>query len=71
MSRHSHSSCSFCDHEDVDIYNGRCTYCANRELNGPIDCSVHGHQNKSFGGKCILCINAAKDYETQTKLRVE
>ena len=69
--RKSHGTCPNCHHEDVDIYNGRCTYCANKELNSSINCPIHGFQEYSFGGKCILCINAEKDYEKQTKIRVE
>lgn len=43
----------------------------NIEQNGPIECSIHGHQNHSFAGKCILCINESKDYKAQSEIRTK
>lgn len=48
MVRVSHGICPTCGSEDVDIYNKRCTYCANKELNAPINCIIHGYQKKIF-----------------------
>ena len=31
--RKSHGTCPNCGHKDVKIYNSRCPYCANKELN--------------------------------------
>lgn len=60
MSRKSFGECPHCGKENVHIYNGRCEHCANHELNGPIECKVHGHQNRSFGGVCIICHNQSE-----------
>ena len=66
-SRKSHGTCPNCHHEDVDIYNGRCTYCANKELNSSINCPIHGFQKYSFGGKCIVCHNQTEEMREQAR----
>lgn len=71
MARNSYGTCPYCGNKNVKIYNGRCENCFNKELNGPIECSIHGHQNHSFAGRCILCINNNKNYEEQSKKRTE
>ena len=71
LSRSSYGTCPYCGSKNVKIYNGRCENCFNKELNGPIECSVHGYQNHSFAGKCILCINNEKNYKEQSKKRIE
>ena len=43
----------------------------NKDQNLSITCKKHGFQKFSFAGKCILCINESKDYESQSKLRTE
>ena len=71
MSRHKIGDCPNCGAKNVKIYNSRCTYCSNKELNSPINCEKHGFQKNSFAGKCILCLNEQKDYKAQTKLRTK
>ena len=67
MSRHSFGTCPHCFMKDVEIYNGRCHYCANEELNGSINCPIHGYQEKSFGGVCIICHNQTEEMREQAR----
>ena len=67
MNRHDFGTCPNCKHENVDIYNSRCTYCANKELNSPITCEIHGYQPYSFGGICITCHNQTDEMREQAK----
>ena len=69
LNRKKFGKCPYCGKENVDIYNGRCSFCANKELNSSIICKIHGFQNSSFAGKCILCINNKKDYKKESELR--
>ena len=56
MSRFEYGTCPNCGYEGVKIYNSRCPYCANKELNNqPIDCEIRGHFDTSFGGTCPGC----------------
>lgn len=69
MSRLYEGKCQHCGAENVKIYNGRCEMCANKELNGPIVCSIHGKQHLSFGGMCILCHNQKESMREQAKMQ--
>ena len=65
--RHSIGICPNCGKENVNIYNGRCDYCTNKELNASINCHIHGPQPTSFAGKCIICHNQTKDMRNQAQ----
>ena len=67
MNRFSFGTCPNCLHENVKIYNNRCEYCFNKELNKSIICPIHGEQKLSFGGKCIICHNQTDKMRSQQK----
>ena len=69
MNRHDFGTCPNCKHENVKLYNSRCTYCANRELNASITCEIHGYQPYSFGGVCITCHNQTNQMREQARLQ--
>lgn len=69
MNRHDFGTCPNCKHENVKLYNSRCTYCANKELNRPITCKIHGYQPLSFGGICITCHNQTDEMREQARLQ--
>ena len=64
-SRYDFGTCPNCKTENVKIYNSRCSYCANKELNSSIDCPIHGFQSCSFGGICIICHNTTEQMKQQ------
>lgn len=69
INRRDFGTCPNCKHENVDIYNSRCAYCANKELNAPITCEIHGYQPYSFGGLCITCHNQTDEMREQARLQ--
>ena len=69
INRRDFGTCPNCKHENVYIYNSRCTYCANKELNAPITCKIHGYQPLSFGGICITCHNQTDEMREQARLQ--
>lgn len=47
--------CQICNKETFHLMGVGCVECHNKEINVSIICDIHGLQQFSFGGKCIVC----------------